>query len=469
VRLLVLILVSFFTTTLPAQQRGDRCYVIDLTSEIDLGTVSYVERAIQKAEADHAIVLLHLNTFGGRVDAATKIRDAVLNAKVPLTIAFIDKRAISAGAFISLAAKKIVFSSGSTMGAATPVYENGDRASEKVVSYMRGEMRSTAEKNNRNPQVAEAMVDESVTLDSTLGITLHSGKLLTLTTEDAKKVGYADTTAETITTALTAVGYPNVKIEKIEESFGDGLLRFLTNGFVSSLLIMLGLAGLFYSIKTGHFGGITIIGIVALLLFFGGQYMTSVAPIMAIVFFMVGIGLLLFEVTIPGFGIAGVLGLLSLGLGLFLALAGDLRTLTPERLQQIYLTLAVALLGFMVLAALIIKFAPKTSWMKRLYNQETSGDTTSFMEQRRVLIGRSGLAQTMLRPAGTAIIDGAKVDVITNGEFVSPGTPVIVTGVEGTRIIVRTTSEQAHIEDESNKEPNEPFGGRLPNNLEPRV
>lgn len=470
-----LALVLFFScllgTTLPAQQKSDRCYVIEIASEVDLGMVSYVERAVQKAEADHAVILLHLNTFGGRVDAATKIRDAILTAKVPLTLAFIDKRAISAGAFISLSAQKIVFSSGATMGAATPIYSSGEKASEKVVSYMRGEMRSTAERNHRDPRVAEAMVDESLGLDSASGLKVAPGKLLTLTTADARKVGYADTLAESIPEALAAVGYPGIKYETIQESFSDSLFRFLTNGFVSSLLIMIGLAGLFYSIKTGHFGGLTLIAVTALVLFFGAQYFFSAGSILAIVLFLIGCGLLLVEVSpIPSFGLAGVLGIAGLGLGLFLALAGDLDTLTPDRLRQTYVTLAIALIGFIILAILIIKYALKATWLRKFTNQATSGDTTLFMENRRLLLGKSGVAHTMLRPAGTAIIDGKKIDVVTNGEFIDPGTPLSVVDVAGNRIVVRAVKE-AIVESAESKpaEVSEPFGGRLPNNLEPRV
>src|SRR5581483_7340699 len=171
---------------------------------------------------------------------------------------FIDKRAISAGSLISLAAQTIVMSSGSTIGAATPIYETGEKASEKVNSYMRAEMRATAERNHRDPKIAEAMVDESVGLDSSYGITLPAGKLLTLTTEDARKVHYADTTAESIHDAIAAANIQPAEVQTSEEGIGDKLIRFLTSGIVSALLIMIGMAGAFYTIKTGHFGTITI-------------------------------------------------------------------------------------------------------------------------------------------------------------------------------------------------------------------
>lgn len=411
--------------------------IVDIKNEVDLGMVSYVERAVREAESQHATIALHVNTFGGRVDAAVKIRDAILGAKVPLTIAFIDKRAISAGALISLAAKKIVMSPGSTIGAVTPVDQSGTKASEKVVSYMRAEMRSTAEHHGREPRIAEAMVDESLALDSSLGIALDTGKLLTLTNSDAKKVGYLDAEANTMEEALQKLNVSTTTITRAEENFGDVLIRFLTLPLVSSILIMIGLGGIFYTIKTGHFGIITIVSVLSLVIFFGGQYITEVAPTLAAILFLVGIGLLIAEIFIPSFGLIGVAGILCIFGGLFLSLAGDLRFLTPDRLRDTLVSLAVSLGGFIVLAAIIFKYAPGWPMVKRLVNQTFSGDMTNVIKQQSLLLGKKGIALTALRPAGTAEIEGTKVDVITQGEFISSGTSVVIINVDGNRTVVK--------------------------------
>ena len=444
-----------------------KVHVIEIANEVDLGMVSYVEHAVADAERDHAAILLHVNTLGGRLDAATKIRDAILNAKVPLTIAFIDKRAISAGSLISLAAKKIVMSSGSTIGAATPIYETGEKASEKVNSFMRGEMRSTAEQNHRDPKIAEAMVDETAGLDSSYGLNLPAGKLLTLTTDEAIKVKYADARAESIDSALAAVGVQASTVSKTEEGFGDALVRFLTMGIVSSLLIMIGMAGAFYTIKTGHFGVITIAAIAAFALFFGGQYITSVAPFIAIVLFLVGITLLLIEVSpVPTFGLAGVLGLVGVVGGLFLALAGNLETLTPQRMTQTFVTLAIALSGVIVLGYLIVKYGPKAEWLQKFRLMATTADTTFFTAEQALVIGKRGIAQTMLRPAGIIMIEDRKIDAVTGGEFISPGTTVTVTRMSGNRAVVQAVDEIAVMQtDDQSPEKGDAFGGRLPRNI----
>jgi membrane-bound serine protease (ClpP class) len=465
--LLCLSFLAFRTSYAQDSVKGaHRVLVIEIANEVDAGMASYVEREVAEAEKDHAVILLHVNTLGGALDAAIKIRDAILNAKVPLTVAFIDKRAISAGSLISLAAKKIVMSSGSTMGAATPIYATGEKASEKVNSYMRAEMSSTAEANHRDPRYAVAMVDETNGLDTSAGLTLPPGKLLTLTKDDAIKIKYADTTAETIDGALAAVGIQPLDIINTNESFGDKLIRFLTSGLVSSLLIMIGMAGAFYTIKTGHFGAITIAAVAAFALFFGGQYITNIAPFIAIVLFLVGITLLLIEVSpLPTFGLAGVLGIIGVVAGLFLALAGNLETLTPARLTQTFVTLAISLSGVIVLGFLIVKYGPKAEWLQKFRLLATTADTTFYATEQTLLIGKHGITQTMLRPAGIVLVEDRKIDAVTGGEFIAPGTTVSVIQMRGSRAVVQAINEEVVTQhDEHTPEHGDSFGGRLPRN-----
>ena len=463
----ILFLGALFSSPLHGQSK-QRVHVIEISGEVDLGMASYVEHAAAAAEKENAVILLHVNTFGGRVDAATRIRDAIFNAKVPLTIAFVDKRAISAGSLITLAAKKIAMAPGATMGATTPVDQEGTKAPEKYVSYMRAEMRTTAERNGRDPRVAEAMVDESLGLDSASGLFLAKGRLLTLTTEDALKVKYMDADANSIDEALKTFGVQNAEITTASENLSDKLVRFLTLPFVSSLLIMIGLAGLFYSIKTGHFGLVTLISLISLILFFGGQYITQVAPIIAILLFIAGVILFLLELTpIPTFGLGAVLGIIGIFLGVFLALAGDISTLTPDRLKESTVTLATAMIGLFIIVGLIFKYAPGWPWLKKFVNQTISPSMSHIVAEKKLLIGKEGVAITPLRPAGTALIDGKKVDVVTEGEFILPGTSIIVTDTPANKVLVK--SLQAKEKEEEHKNDGDPFGGRIPGHLETRV
>jgi membrane-bound serine protease (ClpP class) len=230
---------------------------------------------------------------------------------------------------------------------------------------------------------------------------------------------------------------------------------------------MIGMAGAFYTIKTGHFGVITIAAIAAFGLFFGGQYITSVAPFIAIVLFLAGITLLLIEVSpVPTFGLAGVLGLIAVVGGLFLALAGNLETLTPQRMTQTFVTLAIALSGVIVLGYLIVKYGPKAEWLQKFRLLATTADTEFYAAEQALVVGKRGIAQTMLRPAGIVMIEDRKIDAVTNGEFIPPGTVVSVIQMRGSRAVVHAIQEEAVMQhDETTPERGDSFGGRLPRNI----
>ena len=160
-----------------------------------MGLPPFIERVISTAENNNADgIIFDIDTFGGRVDAATQMKDALLDANL-MTVAFVNRRAISAGALISLSCEKIFMTGGGTIGAATAVDMSGKKGSEKVISYMREEMASTAEKRERNIDIAKGMVDEDLSFthlvvegDSIIVDDLEGrkeGKLITLTTEQA--------------------------------------------------------------------------------------------------------------------------------------------------------------------------------------------------------------------------------------------------------------------------------------------
>src|SRR5512145_80105 len=211
-------------------QKTPVVYVAPIEGIIDLGLAPYVQRVLNEAtDAGAAAVILEINTFGGRVDAAVLIRDALLNSRVQ-TVAFVNKRAISAGALIALATEKIVMGDGGTIGAATPVQMGQPGApaqpvEEKTVSYVRKEFRATAEARKRPPLIAEAMVDADVEIPDLI----EKGKLLTLTTEEALKHKVADFRAETIESVLEHLGLAGSQVRRVSPNWAEELVRFLTN------------------------------------------------------------------------------------------------------------------------------------------------------------------------------------------------------------------------------------------------
>ena len=286
-----------------AQEKRDIVYVAQIEGMIDLGLAPYVTRVLNEATAaGAAAVVLDINTFGGRVDGAVQIRDALLSAKIP-TVAYVNPRAISAGALISLAAEKIVMADGGTIGAAAPVEagqpgEGAKPSSEKTVSYVRKEFRATAESRKRPPLIAEAMVDADVEIPKVI----EKGKLLTLTTDEAIGLKIADLRAPTLEDALKQLGYAGAEIRRPSVNWAEHLVRWLTHPVVSSLLLTIAMVGIIVELRTPGFGFVGGLGILSLGLFFWGHWLVELAGWEELMLVALGILLLGLEVfVIPGY------------------------------------------------------------------------------------------------------------------------------------------------------------------------
>ena len=415
-------------------------YVAPIEGMIDLGLAPFVQRVLNEATQEGAAaVILEINTFGGRVDAAVLIRDALLNARVP-TVAFINKRAISAGALISLAAEKIVMANGGTIGAATPVQMGQPGAppqqvSEKTVSYVRKEFRATAEARKRPPLIAEAMVDADVEIPGLI----EKGKLLTLTSEEALKHKVADFHAETLESVLEQLGLAGAQARRLSPNWAEDLVRFLTNPIVSSLLMTVGMLGIFLEIRTPGFGVPGALGIASLALFFWGHWLVQLAGWEEMLLVAAGFMLLGLEIfVIPGFGLAGVLGIGALLAGLGLSLIGG--GATWEFIAIAMGRVLISVLLAVAASLLLLRFLPRLPFGRQLILETglAAGEGyASAPESDNRWLGKNGSALSPLRPAGIAVIDGERVDVVSDGEFIDVGMPILVTRVDGNRIVVR--------------------------------
>jgi membrane-bound serine protease (ClpP class) len=415
-------------------------YVVPIEGIIDLGLAPFVQRILGEAtDAGAAAVILEINTFGGRVDAAVLIRDALLNSRVK-TVAFVNKRAISAGALISLSAEKIIMADGGTIGAATPVQVGQPGApaqpvEEKTVSYMRKEFRATAESRKRPPLIAEAMVDADVEIP---GI-IEKGKLMTLTTEEALKHKLADFSANSLEEVLEKLGLAKAEVRRVTANWAENLVRFLTHPILSSLLITIGMLGIIIEIRTPGFGVPGLLGITSLSLFFWGHWLVQLAGWEELLLVGAGIALLVAEIFItPGFGVAGALGIVALlsGLGLSLFAAGATWEFVLRAVGRVVFSLLLAIIGSLVM----LRFLSRLPFGRRLILETellAGAGGSSAPESDRRWLGKSGTAFSPLRPAGSAEIEGELVDVVSDGEFIEPGVPVVVTRVDGNRIVVR--------------------------------
>ena len=415
-------------------------YVIPIEGVIDLGLAPFVVRVLEDAtQAGAAVVILDIDTFGGRVDAAVQIRDALLNAKVP-TVAFVNKRAISAGALIGLSAQTLVMSTGSTIGAAAPVQVGlpGSAAAptqEKTVSYVRKEFRATAEARKRPPLLAEAMVDADVEVP---GINLK-GKLLTLTTDEALQHKVADFRAETLEALLEHLGLAGAQVRPATPHWAEQLVRFLTHPVMSSLLISMGMLGIMVELRTPGFGIAGGVGVGSLALFFWGHWLVQLAGWEELLLVGIGLVLLALEIfIIPGFGMFGTLGIAALlgGLALSMVGAGDTAAVIVGVVWRVVLSLLAALLA----GLLLLRFLPRLPLARRMILQTDLGSGPahgSAPEADRRWLDKHGQAMSVLRPAGIALIEGARVDVVSDGEMIEAGARIQVMRVDGNRIVVR--------------------------------
>jgi membrane-bound serine protease (ClpP class) len=424
---------------LAAQPQAPVVLIAPVEGMIDLGLAPFVARVLERAAADGgAAVIFEINTFGGRVDAAVLIRDALLNSKLR-TVAFINKRAISAGALISLAAERIAIADGGTIGAATPVQmgQGGapEAVSEKTVSYVRKEFRATAEARKRPPLIAEAMVDADIEIKGLV----EKGKLLTLTTDEALRHKIADFRGNSIEAVLKQLDLEGAEVRRLTPNWAEELVRFITHPIVSSLLMTVGMLGIIIEIRTPGFGLPGGLGIASLALFFWGHWLVQLAGWEELLLFTSGLLLLVLEIfMIPGFGIAGVLGIAALLAGLSLSLIGGGASweFILTAMSRVVFSLLLAILA----SLLLLRYLPRLPGGRRLIldtGLSSGAGYAAAPEEDRGWLGKSGTALTPLRPAGIAEIDGRRVDVVSDGEFVDSGAPILVSRVDGNRIVVR--------------------------------
>jgi membrane-bound serine protease (ClpP class) len=452
-------------------------HVIEIHDIIDLGLAFFVKRSLSAAETAGAEqVILDINTFGGRVDAAVEIRDALDACEIPTT-AYVNMRAISAGALICLATDEITMAPGSSIGAATPVGMGGAgeklELGEKEKSYVRGEFRASAERNGHSPLLAEAMVDPDLEVfgivkgerlepvspaeaeklkktDKKIEIETISakGKLLTMTASEAIKAGLAGSTPASLDELIESLGLdPESKIVS-SISWSEYLVRFLTHPVVSGLLLTFGVMGIFFELQMAGWGISGTLGAVCLVLFFGGHYLAGLASVADVALFMIGIALVALEVfVVPGFGITGASGIACIMAGIYLALvkrsipqfSWDYQELNSAMLTFVFFMVATTL-GIVI----IWKISPD-SRLKKAMVLSTSlpaekGYTSS--ENLAALLGHTGKSLTHLRPAGRALIDGDPYEAQSEGEFIEKNRPLTVVRVAGNKLFVAEIEER---------------------------
>ncbi len=394
-------------------------------------------------EADY--ILIHMNTYGGTLDAADSIRTRILNSQIPVFV-FIDNNAASAGALISIACDRIYMRKGASIGAATVVDAQGEVVPDKYQSFMRSTMRATAEAHgkdtiikgtdtllvwHRDPQIAEAMVDPKIYIKDII----DTGQVLTFTTNEAIKYGFCEGEAESIKEVLKIAGIKDYEINEFVLTPLEAIIQFLVNPFVHGILIMVILGGIYFELQTPGIGFPLGAALLAAILYFAPLYLEGLAENWELVLFVMGLILIGVEIfAIPGFGIAGVTGILLMIAGLTLSMIDnivfkfDSMAGFTALIKALFIVVVSALLSFLFSLYLSKKLFETRSFRLALHTvQETNkGFVGVDSSIQKKMIGKTGVATTILRPSGKVEIDGEIFDAVSEVGYIEKGEEIKV-------------------------------------------
>jgi len=449
-------------------------YVIEAKGEVKPAMAAYIERAVQEAKKQSgSIIVLELDTFGGRVDSALKIVETMTGIQDHQTIAFVKTKAISAGALIALSCNSLAMRPHTTIGDCAPItfsQEGPKMLGEKFQSPLRANFRALARRNGYPVALAEAMVsahleihqiktaEQTFYLDSddlqamtskerqkiiAQKVVVAKDELLTMDDAEAHTLGFSKMTVASLPDMLARFGIDDYRLVRLEQTWAEDLGRFL--GSIAPLLMIIGLGALYAEYKAPGFGLPGLVGIICLALVLGNQYIVGLADHTELILILLGLVLLGFEVfVIPGFGVAGIAGFICIGLGMLLSFQ-DFVVPDPNLPWQKEILIAnlTKVLGSFIIAfvsALVFLgyFFPRLGKLiNGPYLATTLADShADSHEARGVQVGEVGTAATFLRPAGKASFGERNIDVVTEGDFIEKGAPVRIIAIKGSRVVV---------------------------------
>lgn len=397
---------------------------INLDGEINSAQFSFIDKSLKRAENIKAdFMIIEINSLGGFVDSALKIRDRILESETRV-ITFVNGRAWSAAALIALAGEKLYISPSSSIGAAETRPKE-----EKYISALRKEFAATAERRNKNPKIAEAMVDASIEIEDLI----EKDKLLTLTAVEALEFKIADYRLSSLAELAEVEEISLNQITKIEKTNLEKILGIISNPYTSSLLLIIAFSALIFEALTPGFALGGTIGILSLLIFFMSHIFTGSIGLGIVILFIVGIILILAEIfLIPGFGIAGISGITAVLSSLFF--------IFPNRTIAINVLLAVVVFTLIIGIVMIKKFGSSRFWKK--ISLESSSENYFSSSSKKNYLDQKAKTLSKLRPAGTIELNGERVDAVSQGSFIDKGQQVKVISVSGSRVVVRQITEE---------------------------
>lgn len=437
---LISVLQGFSQTQTDEKASEGGVFIMEIKDQIDARTKRYVDLALEEAKARNSShIIIEMNTYGGALYDADEIRSAILDLEIPIYV-YINNNAASAGALISIACDSIYMAPGGSIGAATVVNQTGEAAPDKYQSYMRSIMRSTAEATGRDPRIAEAMVDEKLVVDSIS----DAGEVITFSTTEAIKYGYCEGSFITLDALLEHLKLADAKIHRYETSTVESIIAFFINPFISGILILIIIGGIYFELQTPGVGFPIIAAIVALVLYLVPYYLNGLAENWEILAFIIGLILIALEVfVIPGFGVFGISGLiLTLGSLVFIMLNNnffDFEFVPAENITRALLTTLTGLFGSIIIMFIGGIRLTNTKFFNKIALQgvqsKESGYSSRFIAEG--FLSKTGTVYSVLRPSGKVEIDGELYDAYTRGEYLEQGTKVIVIEESGTSLRVK--------------------------------
>ncbi|MCB7128279.1 MAG: hypothetical protein J3T61_01925 [Candidatus Brocadiales bacterium] len=473
-----LLLCSHFISAQEEAPREAKVFVIALEGMIDGGLYSSVERRTKIAlEENPSLIIFEIDTYGGRLEPAFEISEHI--ADIPeetKTVAYIPKKAISAGALIAVSCNEIVMGPHAELGDCEPIIPSAEggykTVGEKIQTVLRTKFRKFAEKNGYPVKLAEAMVTSElevyriITEDAPEGrfvtarelkemteeetkqikskkLIIEKGKLLTMHSIEAKDYGFAKFVVKNRDDLFEQYGIKPEQAEGLEVNWSEDMVRFLDS--IAPVLLGVGLVAMWMEMKSPGVGLPGLVGVLCFATVFLSKYMVGLAEVPEMIIFMLGIMLLGVEVLVlPGFGLFGVAGILTMMLGLVLAFQDFLVPQTPynyEELRVNLLQILASMIGSIAVMAVLVRYLPDMPLFGRLIlrtsEEAALGFETVPVASKEDLVGKRGYAISTLRPSGRADIDGDVLDVVTQGEFIEADRMIEVVEIQGNRIVVK--------------------------------
>ncbi len=393
--------------------------LLEVEGEVNAAMTAYIEDAISEAEVLGQPIVLVLDTYGGQILEADNIKKVILEANIPIDC-YITRNALSAGVLVSISCENIIMADSAVIGAAETIPND-----EKTIATWVGILTSAAEARGRDTNVIAALADKRISID---GVT-KEGELLSLSANKAAELGISDGTASSIDEALKMLGYAGYEAQEQAMSFPVRAAQFLTSTAVVSVLFLIAAVCMGIEIFTAGFGFFGIMSIICFALYFFGGFLAGFAEWWSLALFFAGLVLLGIEIAVPGFGVFGILGFVCIAAGMMFA---------ARNITTFLIVLCIGIVGSLILLPLLYKLFKRLGLLRKLALGDNMLAEAGYVSHEHIpsLVGKKGIALTVLRPAGTARIDGVRYPVVTSGAYIAKDSEIIVVEHTPGRIVV---------------------------------